>query len=194
MICHFSYHMPYQPSTLISPGSFGPWANMDVSDWYMEYEKCHIIIYDYYRQCVLGTVYAEIQCQTAYRFQFGKDVMISTLFNISFHYINSHVFIFEWCFDSRWMRAKPRPISILVLAISKNRQHNGQKKKGNQQTTIFKHYTYYTRSSSTNPTKIGGEIKCSGRISNSCSTCGTRRVTLVTNPVISHEWGKNRYK
>jgi hypothetical protein len=25
-----------------------------------------------------------------------------------------------------------------------------------------------------------------------CSTYGTRRVTLVANPVISHEWGKNR--
>ena len=26
----------------------------------------------------------------------------------------------------------------------------------------------------------------------SCSTSGTRRVDLVTNPVISHEWGKDR--
>jgi hypothetical protein len=26
---------------------------------------------------------------------------------------------------------------------------------------------------------------CSGRISSSCSICGTRRVTLVTNPVTS---------
>jgi hypothetical protein len=25
----------------------------------------------------------------------------------------------------------------------------------------------------------------------SCSTSGTRRITLVTNPVISHEWGKD---
>jgi hypothetical protein len=27
-------------------------------------------------------------------------------------------------------------------------------------------------------------------VSNSCTTRGTRRVILVTNPVISHEWGK----
>ena len=33
---------------------------------------------------------------------------------------------------------------------------------------------------------------CSGRISSSCSTSGNRRVNLVTNPVISHEWGKYR--
>jgi len=36
------------------------------------------------------------------------------------------------------------------------------------------------------PVKIGGELRCSGRVSSSCSTCGTR-VTLVTNPVLSHE-------
>jgi hypothetical protein len=31
-----------------------------------------------------------------------------------------------------------------------------------------------------------------GRVISSCSTSGTRRVNLVTNPVISHEWGKDR--
>jgi hypothetical protein len=30
-----------------------------------------------------------------------------------------------------------------------------------------------------------------GRVSSSCSISGTRRVDLVTNPVASHEWGKN---
>jgi hypothetical protein len=36
------------------------------------------------------------------------------------------------------------------------------------------------------PQKIGDGIRCSGRVSSSCSTCGTRRVTLVTNPVRGH--------
>jgi len=40
--------------------------------------------------------------------------------------------------------------------------------------------------------KTGGELRCSGRVSSSCSTSGTRRVNLVTSPVISHEWGKYR--
>ena len=40
--------------------------------------------------------------------------------------------------------------------------------------------------------KPGGERRCSGRVSSSCSTNGTRRIDLVTNPVISHEWGKDR--
>ena len=33
---------------------------------------------------------------------------------------------------------------------------------------------------------------CSGRVCSSCSTYGTRRITLAMNPVICHEWGKNR--
>jgi hypothetical protein len=39
--------------------------------------------------------------------------------------------------------------------------------------------------------KTGGELRCSGRVGSSCSTSGTRRVNLVTNPVISREWGKD---
>jgi hypothetical protein len=39
--------------------------------------------------------------------------------------------------------------------------------------------------------KTRDELKCSERVSNSCSTCGTCCVYLVTNPVISHEWWKD---
>jgi len=39
----------------------------------------------------------------------------------------------------------------------------------------------------TNTSKREGELRCSGSVRSSCSTCGTRRVTVVTNPVISHE-------
>jgi hypothetical protein len=42
------------------------------------------------------------------------------------------------------------------------------------------------------PSKYGGELRFFGRVSSSCSTSGTRCVNLVTNPVISHEWGKDR--
>ena len=37
------------------------------------------------------------------------------------------------------------------------------------------------------PLKTGGELKCSGRVGSSYYTSDTRRVNLVTNPVISHE-------
>ena len=42
------------------------------------------------------------------------------------------------------------------------------------------------------PLKTGDELRCSRRVSSSCSTSGTRRVNLVTNPVISREWGKDQ--
>ena len=67
----------------------------------------------------------------------------------------------------------------------KNRQHNGQKKKYKQRST--KHtYKYKDRVTGT-PLQTGGELRCSGRVRSSCSASGTRRINLVTNPVISRE-------
>jgi hypothetical protein len=40
--------------------------------------------------------------------------------------------------------------------------------------------------------KTGDELTCSGSVSSSCSTRGSCRVNLITNPVISHEWGMDR--
>jgi hypothetical protein len=37
------------------------------------------------------------------------------------------------------------------------------------------------------PLKTGGELRCSGGVSSSSSNSVTRRVNLVTNPVISRE-------
>jgi hypothetical protein len=42
------------------------------------------------------------------------------------------------------------------------------------------------------PLKTGSEFRCSGGVSSSYSTSGTRRFNLVTNPVISHELEKDR--
>ena len=62
--------------------------------------------------------------------------------------------------------------------------------KDKQRFTIHTHKTKdrVTRT----PLKTRGELKCFGRVSGSCSTSGTRRVNLVTNPVISRECGKDR--
>jgi hypothetical protein len=80
---------------------------------------------------------------------------------------------------------------VIRIRKSKNGQYNGQKKKNKQWSTKHTHKTKdrVTRT----PLKPGvNSFKCSGRVSSSCSTSGTRRVNLVTNPVISHEWGKDR--
>jgi hypothetical protein len=72
-----------------------------------------------------------------------------------------------------------------------NRQHNGQKKKNKQRSAKHTHKTYdrVTRT----PLNNGSELRCSDRVSNSCSTSGICRVNLVTNRgrVTSHAWGKD---
>jgi hypothetical protein len=53
-------------------------------------------------------------------------------------------------------------------------------------------YTYKTNDRITRiPLKTGGELRWSGEIGSSWSTSRTRRVNLVTNPVISREWGND---
>jgi hypothetical protein len=75
----------------------------------------------------------------------------------------------------------------------KNRQNNDQKKKVQKDKQRSTKHTYKTKDRVTRtPQKTGGELMCSGRVSSSCSTNGIRGVNLVTNPVISHEWGKDR--
>ena len=54
------------------------------------------------------------------------------------------------------------------------------------QTTIYKTYKSKDRVTRT-PLKTGGELKYSGWVSSSCPSSGNRRVTLLTNPVKSHE-------
>jgi len=55
----------------------------------------------------------------------------------------------------------------------------GNVRKNKQRST--KH-TYKTKDRATRtPLKTGCELRCSGRVSSSCSSSGTRRVNLVTN-------------
>lgn len=43
-----------------------------------------------------------------------------------------------------------------------------------------------------NPTKNGGHLKCSGKLSVSCSTCGSSHVTYGKNLVINHKREEDR--
>ena len=70
-------------------------------------------------------------------------------------------------------------------------QWSKEKVQKDQQRT--RKHTYKTKDRVTRtPLKTGGELRCSGRVSSSCFTSDTRRVNLVTNPVISYERGNNR--
>jgi len=71
---------------------------------------------------------------------------------------------------------------------SKDRQYNG-KTKG---TNIYLQNTEQKIKvrANCNPLKTMSEPSCFERANRSCFTHGTRRVTIVTNPVKNHEWGK----
>ena len=94
------------------------------------------------------------------------------------------------------------PASILyyskkILRYQKGNQNSKSKK--NRQWTMtnrkminndLKKTTQKTNHRTT--LKKTGELRCNGKVSRSCSSCGTRGVILVTNQTISHEWGKDR--
>ena len=61
-------------------------------------------------------------------------------------------------------------------------------KRTKEQTTIYKH-TYKTKD---RVTRTSPKPECSGMVASSCSTRDTRRVYLVTNPMISHQCEKDR--
>ena len=86
-----------------------------------------------------------------------------------------------YCLDEEFEDIK----GVIKIRKSKDRQHNGRRKKDKQRYTKHTHNTKdrVTRT----PLKTGAELRCSGRVGSSCSTSGTRRVNLVTNPVKSHE-------
>jgi hypothetical protein len=57
--------------------------------------------------------------------------------------------------------------------------HNGQKKKDKRTNNDLQNITHKTKDRvSGTPLKTGGEIRCSGRVSSSCSNSGTRGVNL----------------
>jgi len=97
--------------------------------------------------------------------------------------------ISRWCIRRVWryQRGNQNPY-IEEKQTSLWSKEKVQKDKQRSTKHIYKTKDRVTRT----PLNTGGELRCSGRVSSSCSTSGTRRVILITNPVISLEWGKYR--
>ena len=54
-------------------------------------------------------------------------------------------------------------------------------------------HTHKTKDRKTRtPLKTRRYLRCSGKVGSSCSTSGARRINLVTNPMISDEWARDR--
>ena len=62
------------------------------------------------------------------------------------------------------------------------------KEKGQKDNQRSSKHTHKTKDRVTRvPLNTLGDLRCPGRVGNSCSTGGICRVNLVANPVISHE-------
>jgi hypothetical protein len=74
---------------------------------------------------------------------------------------------------------------IRIRISMKNRQHNGQKKSTKGQTTIYKAYAYSTKDRVTRtPLKTGCELRCSGRVSISCSISDSTKTSKIILNII----------
>ena len=81
-------------------------------------------------------------------------------------------------------------LCVVIIHSIRRVWPNEKGQKDKQRSTKHTHTTKDPATST--PLTTGGELRCSCREGSSCSTSDTRRVNLVTNPVISHEWGKDR--
>ena len=73
--------------------------------------------------------------------------------------------------------------------LKKDRKYNGQKKKDKRTNNSLQNITQKGKDRAPRPNlKTRGEHG----VIRSCSTCGSCRFTLVTNPIINHKSGKDR--
>jgi hypothetical protein len=90
---------------------------------------------------------------------------------------------------NHWREEFENAKGVIRICKSKQyRQHNGQKKKYTRTNNDLQKSSQKTKDGATwTSLKIGGELRCSGRVGSPCSTSDTRHVTLV----ISHQWRKD---
>jgi len=95
--------------------------------------------------------------------------------------------------DSNGNACHKNSLKIPKRSKAVNRRTDNTNEKGQNDKHRSTNITQKTKNRTIpTPLKNGGEHRCPGRFSNSFSTCGSRRIILVTNTVISHERGKDR--
>ena len=101
------------------------------------------------------------------------------------------VFFYHQCISTKQNYEFEDTKRAIIIRISKkNRQHKEKVQKDTQRST---NHTYKTKDRVIRTSlKTGAELRYSGMVSSSCSTSDTRRVNLIANPVINHEWGNDR--
>jgi hypothetical protein len=111
-------------------------------------------------------------------------ISVSHMITYMFHVSTSRSFPHSWSFKDFVTRVKGRVSLvdqelIIIICKSKDRQHNGQRKKNKNDTQwSTKHYTKTKVRVTQTPLKTGGDIRCCGRVSASCSTIGNRFIFI----------------
>ena len=117
--------------------------------------------------------------------------------------LKPHFWRKKWVVYSIWMKVKTYVTSFAERRVWRYQRGNQNLYIEEEQTTQWpkvqkdkQRSTKHTHKTKDRiiqtPLKTRGELRCSVRVSSFCSTSDTRRVNLVTNPVVSHEWGKDR--
>jgi len=89
-------------------------------------------------------------------------------------------------YKTSWEKFEDTKWAIRSGKSKGDRQYKSQKKQDQGTKNDLQNTTQKTKDRAT-----GITLKTRGDLS-SCSTCDTRRIALVTNPVISHKWEKDR--
>jgi hypothetical protein len=76
---------------------------------------------------------------------------------------------------------------IRIRKSKRNRRYNVQKKKYKRTNNDLQNIHKKLKIEKHEQLKTWGELRCSRKVGSSCSTSDSRRVNLVTNPVISYE-------
>jgi hypothetical protein len=88
--CENLYHMPYQPSTYITPRAGGPWGDIGFSGWYgMWYKSWHVIfsIYCTRPYCIANPYWTRRLRRLV---PYGFSIQIQTR-TISFHIVHNTI-------------------------------------------------------------------------------------------------------
>ena len=118
---------------------------------------------------VTSDLFFKLECGSRYIVYYIDFTVISNALN---HF--SHI-----CYIRRVWRYQRGNQNLYIEEEQTTQWPKEKVKKDKQRSTKHTHKTKdrVTRT----PIKTGGKLRCSGRVSSSCSTSGTRRVNLFTN-------------
>ena len=119
--------------------------------------------------------------------------MQTPIFYVLYHHVYTMSFFINIYHHIQKSLKIPKGQSESYTSIEEEQTTQWPKEKVQKDKKRSTKYTHKTKNRVIRtPIKTMGEHSCSRRVSSSCSTSDTRRVHLVTNLVISHEWGKDR--